>query len=56
MPVEIKQLVIKSKTISDDTKYEQPDSDMASPESDNKQSEKGFPYHLIASANETRER
>jgi len=56
VPVEIKQLVIKSKTIGDDMKYEQPDSDMTSPESASQQSEKGSSYHLIASPAETRER
>lgn len=56
MPVEIKQLVIKSKTIGDDVKYEHPDSDMASPESVSQQSEKGSSFHLIASPGETRER
>jgi hypothetical protein len=56
VPVEIKQLVIKSKTISDDAKFEQLDTNIPSHESENKQQEKGFSYHLISSSNETRER
>lgn len=56
MPLEIRQLVIKSKTVSDDSINERDDSDKPGSESDQDLLDKGPAYHLADSSNETRER
>jgi hypothetical protein len=54
--LEIRQLIIKSKTVNNDSKNEQFDSDNPSIDSDKKLLDKDISYHLISSPNETRER
>ena len=56
MPVEIRQLMIKSKTISDDSKNEYADSDSPDVDADQKQSERTLSYYRIGSLDEIRER
>lgn len=56
MPVEIKQLVIASKTVSDDSKREQTESERSNSNVYNVPQETGLSYHLIHLAYDARER
>ncbi|BCQ34658.1 MULTISPECIES: hypothetical protein [Erwinia] len=56
MPVEIKQLVIKSKTINDDTKKASFDSERSNYDAEEDLPEKKLPYHFMTSPDTTRER
>ncbi|MEG2565741.1 MAG: hypothetical protein RSA84_05980 [Acinetobacter sp.] len=56
MPIEIKQLVIKSQTINDDNKTSSFDLDRPGIESEENVPAKVLPYHFMPSPNESRER
>ncbi len=56
MPLEIRQLVIKSKTLSDDSKDEHADTDYPDQAPDQGPVEKSIVYQLIGSSDELRER
>lgn len=56
MPLEIKQLVIKSQTINDDNKSPSFGSDWPSIESEESVSAKVIPYPFMPSPDEVRER
>lgn len=56
MPIEIRQLVIKSKTINDENKNGYSDSDNPDVDADRTQSERVTTYQRTGSPDETRER
>jgi hypothetical protein len=56
VPLEIRQLVIKSRTISDDSKDEYADTDNPDQASDQSPVEKSIVYQLIGASDELRER
>ncbi|MEW5288376.1 hypothetical protein ABW286_04145 [Erwinia papayae] len=56
MPIEIKQLVIKSKTINDDNKNVSFDSERPDYDAQENQPEKTLPYHFIKATDAVRER
>jgi len=56
VPLEIKQLIIKSKMISDRSQNETFDADESKVDNDNNLPEKGFSSRLTAPVDETRER
>lgn len=56
MPVEIKQLVIASKSVSDDSKREQTEAERSNGDVYNVSQQTVLPYHLIHLAYDARER
>lgn len=56
MPLEIKQLVIKSKTINDDNKNAPIDADRSNDDAEESLTEKTLPYHFMTSPDTARER
>lgn len=56
MPVEIRQLVIKSKTIGEESQNPPFDADKPGADAEKKPAEAGLAYHLMGSPDEARER
>jgi len=56
VPVEIRQLVIKSKTISEESQNTPFDSDKRGSDPEQNPAEAGLAYHLMGSPDEARER